>query len=96
MTPAQVVLSNWIEDGAFTPGIGFFEAGDEARAVARAPLKATTGARLFVANQDYGYKNGWAVGGLQMAEKILQEELGLPKPAWLDEDWYARHVKALP
>ena len=27
---------------------------------------------IFVADQDYGYHSGWAVGSLTMAEKILQ------------------------
>ena len=51
---------------------------------------------LYVADQDYGYRSGWAVGALQMAEKILQAELGIPKPAWLDDDWYEKNVVALP
>ena len=46
--------------------------------------------------QDYGYRSGWAVGSLQMAEKILQAELGIPKPAWLDDDWDEKNVVALP
>jgi hypothetical protein len=37
---------------------------------------------------------GWAVGSLIMAEKILQAELGIAKPSWLDDDWYTQNVLA--
>ncbi|MNY79334.1 hypothetical protein D3C86_2199230 [compost metagenome] len=35
---------------------------------------------------------GWAVGSLIMAEKVLQAEIGLEKPSWLDTDWYEKNV----
>ena len=47
---------------------------------------------LYVVNQDYGYHSGWAVGSLAMAEKVLQAEIGLPKPTWLQEEWYKENV----
>ena len=59
---------------------------------------------LFLANQDYGYAQtyddglndqGWAIASLVMAEKVLQAELGVGKPAWLDAGWYAEHVEGL-
>ena len=49
---------------------------------------------MYVADQDYGYHSGWAVGSLTMAEKILQAEIGLPKPAWLNGSWYEENVLA--
>ena len=51
---------------------------------------------LYVVNQDYGYHSGWAVGSLAMAEKVLQAELGLPAPRWLDAEWYEKRVVAEP
>lgn len=89
--PATVVLANWIADGAFTPGIGFFAGTNYARKLARQPLP-----NLFIANQDYGYKSGWANGGLLMAEKILQAEFGLPQPTWLDTAYYGTYVLGVP
>jgi len=49
---------------------------------------------VFVVNQDYGYQEGWAVGSLIMAEKVLHDELGLPKPAWLQDSWYKQNILA--
>lgn len=92
--PETVVISNWINDGDFTPGIGKFLGTDLGREIIRAPLKDRL--PLYIANQDYGYRSGWAVGGLKMAEKILQAELQIPKPAWLDADWYKTNVLDLP
>ena len=39
---------------------------------------------------------GWAVGSLIMTEKILQAEMRIPKPTWLDQDWYEEKVLAVP
>lgn len=91
--PRVATVSNWVDDAPGTPGIGAFEGTDAQRARVRAP---TPDFELYVADQDYGYRSGWAVGSLQMAEKILQAELGIPKPAWLDDDWYEKNVVALP
>lgn len=92
--PISVVLSNWITTGAFTPGIGFFKGSKYAKKLARNPTGGK--GRLFVANQDYGYKNGWANGGLLMAEKLLQEQFHLSRPTWLDQDYYDALVTAIP
>lgn len=88
-TPRVVTVSNWIPDAPITPGIGSFKGTDKDRAKVRAP---TPDYEIYVADQDYGYRSGWAVGSLKMAEKILQAELGLPKPTWLDETWYKENV----
>ena len=45
--------------------------------------------------QDYGYRSGWAVGSLVMAEKVLQAELGVPKPKWLEQAWYDDNVMGI-
>ena len=96
--PKSVVLANWITDGAYTPGIGRLWAPDNttddaAKKVARHPVPQYD---LFVVNQDYGYQSGWAVGSLAMAEKILQAEIGLPKPSWLQDAWYKQWVLGHP
>lgn len=92
--PKTVVLGNWIHDGKYTPGIGFMWGGNAtAKAAVRKPVPQYD---LFVANQDYGYQSGWAVGSLTMAEKILQAEMGLPKPAWLNGTWYEDRVLSIP
>lgn len=97
--PKAVVMGNWISEGKYTPGIGslFRDSAlplseqDKVRQAIRAPVADHD---VFVADQDYGYKSGWAVGSLIMAEKILQAELGLAKPAWLNGSWYQDNVLA--
>ena len=96
--PKTIVLSNWIPDGKYTPGIGSLwdgnkRATDEERKVVRKPLPSH---EVYVVNQDYGYQSGWAVGSLTMAEKVLQAELGVPMPTWLDKKWYQANVVAKP
>ncbi|KAJ8598634.1 hypothetical protein CTAYLR_003068 [Chrysophaeum taylorii] len=92
--PVTVVLSNWIKDGAYAPGIGRMLATDYGKKIARNPTNGL--ANLFVANQDYGYKSGWANGGLLMAEKVLQSDLGVGKPAWLDDAYYEEYILQVP
>ena len=88
--PMTVVMGNWIEHGTYTPGIGRLQPGtDKEKALVRKPAP---GYEVYVVNQDYGYHSGWAVGSLTMAEKVLQAEIGLPKPTWLDEAWYKTNV----
>jgi len=95
--PKTIVISNWTPDGAVTPGIGSmqegpaysYEMGYPAKASVRHPAPDYD---VFVADQDYGYRSGWAVGSLVMAEKVLQAELGVPKPTWLEQAWYDDNV----
>eukprot|EP01059_Diplonema_ambulator_P000994 TRINITY_DN1076_c0_g1_i1.p1 TRINITY_DN1076_c0_g1~~TRINITY_DN1076_c0_g1_i1.p1 ORF type:complete len:479 (+),score=172.71 TRINITY_DN1076_c0_g1_i1:48-1484(+) len=51
---------------------------------------------VFFANQDYAYddytQQGWATGGLQLAEKILQAEMDLRRPRWLNKTWYEEKI----
>jgi len=95
--PKAVVLANWIADGEYTPGIGRLSTSplpgkaDQQRASVRKPAADFD---VFVADQDYGYETGWAVGSLIMAEKVLQTEFNLPKPSWLDAKWYKANVLA--
>ena len=60
-----------------------------ARAKVRAPAPDYD---VFVADQDYGYRTGWAVGSLIMAEKVLQAELKVAKPSWLAQSWYDSNI----
>lgn len=96
--PLSVIVSNWVPQAVTTPGIGKLGhipgyTSNEISATVRRP---TDDYDIFVANQDYGYRSGWAVGSLTMAEKVLQAELGLAKPTWLDPVWYAENVLAVP
>ena len=94
-------MANWIPTAPFTPSFGAYSGGDVGRAAVRRPVP---GFDIFVADQDYGYPQtyddglndqGWAVASLVMAEKVLQAELGIAKPTWLDDDWYQEHVAEL-
>ena len=107
--PKTIVLANWISDGLYTPGIGSMHPPtDDARKAVRKP---TGEFEVYVIDQDYmymsmsdymcmyyryGYETGWAVGSLIVSEKMLQAEIGLEKPNWLDADWYAKNVVQRP
>ena len=91
--PLHAVIGNWVEGASFAPGIGRFQWFDLQRAIVRKPILAHN---IYVANQDWGYRSAWAIGSLQMAEKVLQAEFGLPRPKWLDDGWYQENVLDIP
>jgi hypothetical protein len=39
-----------------------------------------------------GFLQGWGESSLLMTERILAGRLGLPKPEWLNEDYYRKQV----
>uniref|UniRef100_A0A0G4FQU4 Amine oxidase domain-containing protein n=1 Tax=Chromera velia CCMP2878 TaxID=1169474 RepID=A0A0G4FQU4_9ALVE len=91
--PRAVFMGLWTLTAPFTPGYGSYifpaKPTQQAAALVRRPVKARD---LFVCNQDYGYEPGWAQGSLLMAEKILEADLGVGKPVWLDEVYYQKNV----
>lgn len=64
------------------------------------PLRTAVQRRLATAPSDgrdvavavvgsaYSGRQGWVVGALCTAEKTLREAFDVPRPAWLDEDYY--------
>ena len=38
---------------------------------------------------------GWAEGALEMAEGILSKKMGLPKPAWVSAEDYAKAMDTM-
>ena len=80
---------------AFTPSCGNFTGDAAAAALARRPLPQSM-PQLFVANTDVGPQFCWATGALIVAEKILQAELGVSAPSWLNATWYEQRVVAQP
>ncbi|GMH41719.1 hypothetical protein BSKO_09629 [Bryopsis sp. KO-2023] len=58
----------------------------------KALLRPAEGYDVFIANEAYGVSPGWAEGSIMMAERVLAYELGVGKPAWLNDDQYYRDV----
>lgn len=97
--PKLVTVSNWILDANIAPTCNKFHGTAEELAVARKPIQDYD---LYIANVDYSvepYSTGhycWAVGSLATVEKVMQAELGLSPPTWLDKDYNEQHVASLP
>ena len=93
--PRMITVSNWRSGDTFTPSCGNFTGDAAAAALARRPLPESM-PQLFVANTDIGPQFCWATGALIVAEKILQAELGVAAPSWLNATWYEQRVVAQP
>eukprot|EP00038_Savillea_parva_P002982 m.119714 g.119714 ORF g.119714 m.119714 type:complete len:198 (-) comp11033_c0_seq1:195-788(-) len=87
--PTHAIVGHWVTGSPYAAGVGSFQGNDQDRALVRAPIHKHD---VYVANVDYGYTPGWAVGSLRMMEKVLQAELGLAAPSWLDKAWYEQNI----
>ena len=47
---------------------------------------------ILMANVDWGAYGSWCEGSLISVERVLAFHVGLEKPAWLSEDYYADTV----
>jgi hypothetical protein len=47
---------------------------------------------LFIVNEAYSSRVGWCEGSIVMAENALHRHWNLPKPAWIEEEIYAKWV----
>ena len=97
--PLHAVIGNWAEGAS----LSFVRPRDRQVPVVQSPARggpeADPGHNIYVANQDWGYKSGWAIGSLKMAEKVLEAEFGLAQPEWLDDstscNWYQKNILTL-
>jgi len=51
-------------------------------------FQAATAGSIYVVNEAFSPRNGWAEGSLVMAEKFLRINFNLGRPSWLDEAYY--------
>mmetsp|Transcript_42096 Transcript_42096/g.95093 ORF Transcript_42096/g.95093 Transcript_42096/m.95093 type:complete len:84 (+) Transcript_42096:1231-1482(+) len=47
---------------------------------------------VFLANEAFGSRSGWAEGSFAQAENIVHKYFGAPRPLWIDSETYENHV----
>ena len=87
------------DKGSFAPGLSSSVCGLH-DTVSKKVRRPNNNYDVFVGNVDYGAilkgHTSWAVGSLIQAEKILQAELNITAPSWLDSAWYQKEIADLP
>jgi monoamine oxidase len=49
--------------------------------------KPVRGQEVYVCGEAYSNNQGWVEGALQVAERMLEEHFGLPRPGWIPHDY---------
>eukprot|EP01064_Diplonema_japonicum_P016839 TRINITY_DN2487_c0_g1_i4.p1 TRINITY_DN2487_c0_g1~~TRINITY_DN2487_c0_g1_i4.p1 ORF type:complete len:496 (+),score=131.76 TRINITY_DN2487_c0_g1_i4:60-1490(+) len=94
--PKAIYMGNFVRNGTYVGSIGATGCAlTKPKKVWKVVRRPNEDYNVFLANQDYGRSFdtfGWATGGLQLTEKILQAEMGLRKPKWLNGAWYEKMI----
>jgi hypothetical protein len=84
--PLSAIFVNWSADpygGAFH----FWNTHVHSWEVMPRIRRPVSGANLFVCGEAFSAKQGWVEGAINTAEKTLETYFGLPRPAWVPEDY---------
>lgn len=85
--PYVTWFKDWTDD-PFGAGYHAWKAGFEVKEVMpymRKPLATET---IHIIGEAYSDQQGWVEGAFCVAEKMLQDYFGLPRPYWLSDDYY--------
>ena len=95
--PTMGVLSRW-SNAARGYGAGWHSwrrggAGDPSSSnVPRLAHQPWPGTPLFVANEAFGVRHGWAESSLVMAENVVMTGWSVGRPSWLPQSSYSRII----
>jgi hypothetical protein len=91
--PTFGVLSLWNERAAgFGAGWHGWKTSAASRSAPAQAVRPWAAAPIFVANEAFGTRHGWAESSVVMAENIAAQAFGLVRPAWLPEATYSRVI----
>ncbi|GMH41643.1 hypothetical protein BSKO_09553 [Bryopsis sp. KO-2023] len=93
--PVYLYMANWGREDPVAGSIHEWTLhlpGTTIAKTTKALLRPVEGYDVFIANEAYGVSPGWAEGSVVMAERVLAHELGVGKPAWLNDDQYYQEV----
>jgi len=85
--PYVTWYKNWSED-PFGGGYHSWKAGYDVSSVMKAMRKPIDSEDIFICGEAYSDRQGWVEGAFCVAEKMLQDHLGLKWPTWLDPSYY--------
>jgi monoamine oxidase len=83
--PTWAGYIDWSRD-PFGGGVHSWNVGARMWDVAPYMRRPVPGAEVFICGEAWSVAQGWVEGALQTAEHVLQDHLGLPRPAWLPAD----------
>lgn len=82
--PTMAVMSDWSRD-PFGAGYHFWAAGKSAWELIPMAREPAPGANLSICGEAWSTHQGWSLGALMTAERLMQERFGLAWPAWLPD-----------
>ena len=75
-------------DEPFGAGYHAWKAGCDVKDVMKYMRKPNVEDTIYICGEAYSDKQGWVEGAFCEAEKMLQEHFELPRPFWINEDYY--------
>jgi monoamine oxidase len=79
--PYAGAYRDWGED-PYGGGANFWHVGVRSYDVAQRVIQPKPPLPVYICGECYSHGQGWVEGALETAEEMLQQHLGLPKPAW--------------
>lgn len=83
--PKIALFQNWNDD-PFGGGWHMWNPNNQSWLVMPRILHPIQESNLYICGEAYSENQGWVEGALQTAEKMLEENFGLPKPEWITSD----------
>lgn len=85
--PYVTYYKDWSED-PYGGGYHAWKAGYPVRKVMRYMRKPLADETVYVCGEAYSDQQGWVEGALCVAERMLEEHFGMPRPGWLPGNYY--------
>jgi monoamine oxidase len=82
--PSGAVYRDWAED-PFGGAVHLWNIGERSWDLVHKMIQPEPSVEIYVCGEAYSRRQTWVEGALETAEMVLQQKLGLPKPAWVFE-----------
>ena len=83
--PYAAAFKDWSDD-PFGGGVNFWNIHERSWEVIPHMIRPNQEVPVYICGEAYSDTQGWVEGALRTAEKVLQEQLKIPKPDWLTTD----------
>jgi monoamine oxidase len=85
--PYTAIFKDWRDD-PFGGGWHFWNPRTKPWKIMQEMRRPKPDRHVYVCGEAYSGNQGWVEGALTSAEIMLEESFGLPRPAWLPDDYF--------
>ncbi|GIH21611.1 flavin monoamine oxidase family protein [Rugosimonospora africana] len=85
--PTSAYFQDWVQD-PYGAAYHFWQVGAKSWEIMPRMRHPVSDANLYICGSAWSTGQGWVYGALTQAELMLEQQFGLPRPAWLSPDVY--------